>query len=400
MRQPFKILMEVDARYKAAREICTGAMRYAATRQDWELRIVGLHPDNDVIGLDPDWKPDGIISAEQTVDRIRHVYSAETARGIVLLSTPLVPPSDGIPRLLADDRAIGRCAADYFLKRGYRNFAFVPSLHAAHWSESRHSSFRARLADVGLSCQLLPATARKNGGWDTVVTDLKSWLNSLPKPCALFAACDSRAQHVLAACRSAGISVPESIAVLGVDNDEYICQASVPSLSSIEPDFIAGGYAAARRLDGLLRKRSSTKRRPTVNCLRYGILQLVERTSTSDTNGIARIVTLAREKIRIRSSDPQFSVTSLAASLNCSIRHLENCFKKSAGTLPADEIRAKRLESVVQALTSSDLSIGLVARRCGFSCDSHLKTLFRKHFGQTMKDYRRQHNRTNPGRQG
>ena len=70
---------------------------------------------------------------------------------------------------------------------------------------------------------------------------------------------DVRARHVLAACRSLGILVPEDVAVIGVDNDELICELTSPPLSSIEQGARTIGYQAAALLDRLMAGRKARR---------------------------------------------------------------------------------------------------------------------------------------------
>ena len=78
------------------------------------------------------------------------------------------------------------------------------------------------------------------------------WLDSLEKPVGLMVCYDVRARHVLMACRSLGILVPEEVAVIGVDNDEFLCELTSPPLSSVEQGLRAMGREAAALLDRLM----------------------------------------------------------------------------------------------------------------------------------------------------
>ena len=78
---------------------------------------------------------------------------------------------------------------------------------------------------------------------------LAAWLKTLPKPIGLMAANDKRARHVLEACHTYGLKVPEEVAVIGVDNDEVLCELSSPQLSSVEQDAKRIGYEAIALLD-------------------------------------------------------------------------------------------------------------------------------------------------------
>ena len=112
---------------------------------------------------------------------------------------------------------------------------------------------------------------------------LSRWLLSLPKPCAVFAAFDQLARLVLEACADCGLSVPEQILVLGVDNEEFLCELTVPTLSSIQLDFESSGYMAGELCEAMLGGRDIAS-----GPIRYGIRGIVERESTQDVHGAAR----------------------------------------------------------------------------------------------------------------
>src|SRR5262249_40095828 len=59
---------------------------------------------------------------------------------------------------------------------------------------------------------------------------------------------------VLEAAREAGISVPDEAAVLGVDNDEYVCAFAQPTLTSIDVGAVQVGFRSAELLDDMMRK--------------------------------------------------------------------------------------------------------------------------------------------------
>lgn len=47
---------------------------------------------------------------------------------------------------------------------------------------------------------------------------------------------DNQGLHITEACKQNKIRIPEEVAVLGVDNDEMLCDLSDPPLSSIGLD--------------------------------------------------------------------------------------------------------------------------------------------------------------------
>src|SRR5438093_7737802 len=81
------------------------------------------------------------------------------------------------------------------------------------------------------------------------------WLKDLPKPVGLMACNDIRGQQVLNACRASGVAVPDDVRVIGVDNDEVLCELADPPLSSVAPNTERIGYEAASLLDQMMRGR-------------------------------------------------------------------------------------------------------------------------------------------------
>jgi LacI family transcriptional regulator len=57
---------------------------------------------------------------------------------------------------------------------------------------------------------------------------------------------------VMDICRQSGLRVPEDIALLGVDNDEVVCDLVTPRLSSISRPMTEIGFAAARTMAAIL----------------------------------------------------------------------------------------------------------------------------------------------------
>src|SRR5262249_23447007 len=77
-----------------------------------------------------------------------------------------------------------------------------------------------------------------------------AWLRSLPRPCGVFACCDSWARIVARLAQVAGLRVPEDVAIVGADNDSVECELSTPPLSSVTIPWRRVGEEAA----GLVRR--------------------------------------------------------------------------------------------------------------------------------------------------
>ena len=384
MNKQFRVLVALDWRFRAVREITTGILDYASRKGNWDIRLYGNDPESDFSVLNHGWHPDGIFG---NVDQIatKAAHTRIRAPHNVYFSTSIAPRRTKSARwVLADNAAIGMAAAKFFLKRQFSNFAFVDSTGGEPWSGERFSAFAKTLSNAGHKPHRYNPDESMVSGLYAERNALGKWIESLPLPCALFAACDARARHVIETCRFLHISIPEQIAVLGVDNDEILCELPNPSMSSIEPNFAEGGRMGANILDRMMLGEAYDI--PQVS--HYGVRQIVARLSTADLHGSRRTVTLASNYIRFHADDSNLSVSTVATALNCSSRYLQKCFKSVNGSSVLEEIHGVRLAHASKLLKKSRIPIQEIASLCGFSSGNTLKRLFKRVYGTTMRSYR------------
>jgi LacI family transcriptional regulator len=243
--------------------------------------------------------------------------------------------------------------------------------------------FRAALKEMGFSLNVFKNTTSSD--WNAHQQALIAWLEKLPKPCGIWAAFDHRAKHIIDACQSAGLIVPDQIQILGTDNETYICEQTLPSLSSIMPDFESGGFAAAQYIDDCLSKNTN---RTKARCsLLFNVKRVVERLSTADINGTARHVELARDFIRKHAVNG-IDVPSIAAAIGVSTRLLQRNYRTVTGRTVLEDLQNAKLERVKSLLRETSTPIDAIGPMCDFQTIAHLKTLFKKKFGMTMSQYR------------
>jgi LacI family transcriptional regulator len=224
---------------------------------------------------------------------------------------------------------------------------------------------------AGRACDRYPEHAASDD-WKAERQRLAEWLRARPKPVALFAAMDTRAHEAIDACAEAGLQVPHDVAVLGVDNDELICNGAIPTLSSIQRDTLSCGFLAAQLLDRQMRK--GARRRQV---LTYGASRIVTRDSTQTGTAPADLVaSRAREFIRINAGE-RIGVPDVVRHLNVSRRLAELRFRAAFGTSLLEEIRSARLERVRRLLAETDLSLAEICSRCDYQTDIHLRRLFK-----------------------
>lgn len=382
-----RMLVHVDMRYASARELVGGILRFAAMRHEWEIQFAGGHPSNEPLEDFSTWRPDALV--------IDGGYRCLPARKLSLIAgraTVFVnaTPPRGWHRpcalLSTDERVLGAEAAKLLRGKGLSHFAFVGAPGGRWWSDARQRSFKAALKDMSMGLEVFEANPEMS--WLEQENMLVEWLKSLPKPCGIWAAFDQRAKHILDACRLAGISVPSQVQVLGVDNETLICEQTVPSLSSLMPDFESGGFAAANFLDGILRggkeRLAGDGGRTT---LHFAFKGVVERLSTADVNGTARRISAAREFIRQHATSG-IDVPHVASALGISVRLLQRDFRAVTGKTVLQGIQEEKLLRVKEMLRKTTTPIDNIGRFCGFKSPAHLKTLFKARFGMTMSAYR------------
>jgi len=364
-----RVLVLTEMLFKPDRKRLAGILRYAALHSDWEVSIYPDHPSN----RKPIPAPgtfDGLISTGYFMQTIRGAGRLATIRPAVIFD-PVNPADDRNASVFEEDNhAIGCYAAEFFLRKGFSDFAFVGTPRPRPWSDARCAGFVKRLSESGIS-----ASVYHGGG-------LERFLKSLPKPCGVLAAVDCCARDLLNACHSAGIAVPSQVSVLSVDNEDFLCETPSPTLSSIEVDIEEIGFRAAEVLDLMMSGRKYPARQT------YGVKGIVERLSTSDLSGASRSVAIAQEFIRTNVITP-ITPQDVAVASGVSLRVLQRSFATVLNDSPANFIRTLRLKQVCTLLKTTTTPVDMIGNLCGFASPKHLKSVFRNVYGTTMSDYRR-----------
>jgi len=280
---------------------------------------------------------------------------------------------------------IAEMAADYLMQLGLHSFGYcgVPATTIDPWNRERQETFAQRVEAQGHTCSIFSARYKPSHSWEQLQDAIRAWLAPLPKPVGVLAANDMRARHVLEACRRFGLRVPDDVAVLGVDNDELICELATPSLSSIVQGTEEIGYRAARLLDALMRRRHQQ-----VTHILVDPVTIVERVSTDLIATSNRVVADALRVIRQRACD-RIGVSQVAREIGVSRSTLDSHFRRVVGRSVHNEILRVQVNTARTLLATTDLPLEEIARRTGFCHAQYLSTAFKRKCGQTPGDYRR-----------
>lgn len=288
--------------------------------------------------------------------------------------------------VLNDNAAIGRLAADFLLSRRFATYAYLPVSNRrvgiyGDWSGIRGRAFAAAVKAGGRRFARCPI----GRGQQTISDYLRAtsgWLAGLPRPVALFAANDRYARLAADAVALTGLRVPDDVAILGVDDDELVCEGNAPTLSSVLVDFEDCGWKAASLLDGLMQGEPSALREKT-----YGPLSVMRRKSTSEPSATSDWrYTKALEFIRAHFA-VGVGLADVAQVLGVSVRTVEYVFAAAGTTVSAAVLDAK-FQAAERALISTKEPIGQVALECGFPTPAYFTRLFVRRYGRTPSDFR------------
>jgi LacI family transcriptional regulator len=333
------------------------------------------------------WEGDGILA---------RVENAAMAGAIRRLGLPAVDlryllPHLKIPSVRTDDEAATGLAWEHLRERGFRHFGFC-GFNGADYSDIRRDQFARRVADAGLRCHVFVAS-RQPGEVSTLkreeqgLTDgarVAEWIQELPKPIGIMACNDIRGQQVLNACRAVGVAVPDEVAVIGVDNDEVLCELSDPPLSSVAANTERIGYEAAALLDRMMAGSP-----PPAEPIVIGPLAIVTRRSTDVLAIEDRHIAAAVRFIRERACDG-IDVGDLLRAVPLSRSALERRFTKVLNRSPKEEILRVRLNRAKQLLSETDFPLSLVAEKIGLGHCEYLSVIFKRKTGLTPAQFRAQ----------
>jgi LacI family transcriptional regulator len=376
------LLIETSRAY--GRGLLRGIARYNREEARWSLYYQPHGLDDPPPAWLRRWKGDGVLA------RIgdRACAGLVLRLGVPVVDLRAVLPDLDVPLIEVDNREVAELAVDHLRQRGFRHFGFC-GLARGTWKcmDARCDCFRQLVEAAGFSCSVFQSRRAKNRGedWETQQNEIAGWVRSLPKPVGLMASNDDRGLQLLDACRRADVIVPEEAAVVSVDNDEYLCGLAIPPLSSIDVNPEQIGYQAAALLD-----RMMAGERPPDQPLLIAPRGVVTRQSTdvlaSDDPKVVQALAFIRANAcqRIR-------VVDVVAHVHLSRASLEPRMKEATGRTIHDEIHRVQIEEVKTLLSSSNLTLKQIARRCGFTYTQYMARAFRQATGQTLTQYRKVH---------
>ena len=383
-----RVALLIESSRTYGRGILRGIARFAHIHGPWSFFTMERDLHGGVPPILTTWKGDGIIA------RIENRAMAAKLRKlgcpvIDVLGQAALP---GVPSFDTDATAVAQMAVNFFLKAGFRHFAYV-GYPGIPFSDKRRAAFARFLQEHGHSLRVLPHALVGGGPKHIQAIEregisaegaIARWLQQQPRPLAVLACNDVRAQQVLNACREHGLRVPDQIAVMGVDNDDVLCALCEPPLSSIEPDAERLGYEAAKLLARMMKGACDLPAKTQIPPAR-----LIERIST-DFVAIEDPITVQAVRFIRANIGRGIAVKDVMAHVQRSRTDLEQRFRQGLKCSIRAEILRCRLDRVCALLRQTKLSLNEIAQHTGFSSAAHVCRLFQQRYQLSPTDFRKQ----------
>lgn len=375
-----KILLLTDYSQESERRFLNGFVKYTDTQGGCIFypmsHLISETRDNsmEIIRLAKKFKVDAILGLWHNID-------TEEAKklGIPIFLRTYRKEYPDFPMLTGYYKDFGAYAADYFINQNFHNYAFIGRKDII-WSMFRREGYCGQVASV----RKKEAFVYEVEDFQSETETISTWLHSLPKPIALLACNDFMARQVTEICLLENIRIPEDISLLGVDNDEFMCNISSPTLSSIRLNFEKHGYDLAKILFKMIREKQIWPARIAVEAI-----GVVERMSTrhkiiSDPY-IREIVEFIKHNYT-----QDIDIRKLVSFIPLSRRAIELKFKKEMHPYTITSYLTKlRLDHFCHLLEHTSMPIKEAAEQSGFIESSNFSTIFRKHMGCTPSAYRK-----------
>lgn len=380
-----KVILLIESSTECGRSFLRGITKYSALHGHWFFYME-----------DPSYKePSGNrsksswfrdVDADGIVVRDLENLDAITDKRLpIIVGSTVKPPDLGLPTILADSEKIGAMGAKHFIERGFREFAFC-GLDEMQWSQNRCAGFCRELTRSGFEAQVYRQPKSKvRRAWEKEQHLIADWLKSLAKPVGIMACNDYRGRQLIETCKAVDIRVPEETAILGADNDDLVCNLSLPPLSSIHVNYEHAGYEAAELLDKLMAGEKMNNQKIIALPTRIVTRQSTDILAIEDLE-VANVIRFIREHC----NEP-IQVSDVVKSTTLSQRGLYDRFAKVIGRPIRAEITRIRCEEMGRLLLETNMTVSQVAIKMGYYDDRHLSRYFKDEMGLTPRAYRRQH---------
>lgn len=361
-------LPKIDGIYRAARD------------RGWNVRRFDIRSASQITETLGYWHPDGCI-VDAAADNIVLPRKVFDATPVVYLDCDPRFGTDGRSSCVIQDAdAVARAAAEELLKHNPRSLIYAAWPERQFWSEARGEAFRRILKHDKRT--VITFRSERIRDSQSVLDNLIVRLRDLPRPIGVFAATDTMSEQVLLAARQIGLSVPDDLLIIGVDNEEFICENAQPTLSSVSPGFERAGRQTVAILARLLLKPDHP---PIVE--RFKGAKAIIRSSTRLSERQDPTVIRALDHIRKHAMEG-LAAARVLSLFDCSRCLAERRFRTVTGHSILDEIHAVQIEAAKKLIVKPFQKLDAVPQLCGHNSVAFFQRLFKRETGLTMSEWR------------
>lgn len=374
----FKLLLLCDYTREPERRLLHGLSDFARTKGGWTFFTAppaiyqGKSSDAEIIKRARMVRADAIFGRWEgvTADIIRSL-------GIPVIVRTVDKDIPALPMLSGKYSEIGRVGGRFFLKQHYNNCAFF-GYTGLIWSSERLRGFSEILHSGGVNVSTFTTSLHEPND-----EALAEWLKSLPKPVGVMAGNDVLAMKIAEMCLELGIQIPEELALLGVDDDEFLCNIAFPSISSVRLDFEKQGWELGETI-----YKMSEDGRTWPARIKVEPRGITERNSTLRHNIQDPFIRRIVEQIDT-SYDTPITLEEILRDIPLSRRAVEMRFKKEMEPeTMLSYLTSLRVNKMRKLLETTQLPVSEIAERSGFDDVLNVGRVFKRYTGITPRDYR------------
>lgn len=379
-----KILVLIDSTTEFSRRFLTGLIKYANENGPWTFFRLpsyykALYGEIGIMERIKEWEIDAVIAQWEYegvdfLDQLDIPVFLQSYRNM----------SGRYSRISGDYIGAGVMAAQFFAKRYFKNFAFYGN-NNFFWSKARGDGYRQEIEKHGGNYYHFESKKLNEMQWSANHMALNEWLLSLPKPIALFACDDNSALQIAEMCKINNINIPNELSLLGVDNDELICNLSYPTISSIVTDDEKGGYNTGKRLHNLIINKSNASFNIVIDPIRIELRQSTEKYDILDKHILSLI------KYINNNITSKISISDLIEIVPLSRRNMEKKFRDATGFSIYQFITNIRIDYMSNELLTTDKSLLEIALEIGFDDVRSAYRIFKKSTGYSPITFRKRY---------
>ena len=276
------------------------------------------------------------------------------------------------PKVIGDDRAVGRIAAEHLSRCGVASLVFItPPPKEGHPISAVSRERKQGFAETAENARLPWAAAHENDP-----------LPELPRPIGIFCAGDMLATRVERRILASGLRIPEDVAVLGAHDTAHCCEHAPVPLSSVNVDFERKGRVAAELLHRIL-----SGERPPVAPLVVGPRGVTVRASTrltpDDDTAFGKLMTVLRTRFA-----EQIPLEEFTASAGLSLADARQLVRERLDRTLIDELTRIRVDHAQSLLVEGRLNMEGVSTASGFGTRQTLFNAFKRITGKSPDAWR------------